>query len=1469
MSERYDELDPTVPLLLLPLRLETRSEQVDGGWTLRVRIYPDDVSLRSLARGLSAQEVEAARAWWRARWLPADEDAPDPWPALVAAVGPGRAPWVAEAMRPTNPGERGAAEPAFPDPPLPDTAPAPRTALLPDALRVVVTQAGRTTSALGEPLPADGVPTGSPDGDLAALGRSLTALTGGVADPTDPLAWVTDFAAAEQVGLGIRVALPDGNAPVQRVTVVGVRTAAAPEATAQEFEDLLDAHRYVDGAALPTVGTVTNNTPDTRAAWSRVASRPGPPPLDPPPPPTVGSAAADLVSALGLSPRACAGWDGGDDRGGEAAQAMMLALWPVTWGGLLDRLLVRPLPGRTKEAVRSHLRLVRGRGPLPAVRLGRQPYGVLPVTSLAAYVDKDRTAAGIADVLRRVAPLWHAAAADLPHVSQGDLDRVLPEILGQGPVSRSVRVRRAIGLGGSLAQVAERVDPAALAGRTALLRVAEHVLGLGAGTFGDPAALGVERLLGLAPADDTDPEVLERLLRPEGHGADYASVLQVLLALSEGQTRAALERLLQQERGQIMRARLLDLAGQVDDGLIELGSAALEVLGNGGFDEVDLLRKAAAAFEKADAPWSADAFLRRFPVLALRPHPIDVAQGQDAVAVLQAVAVTLRAALAYVDVRESVRRIGGVESTAERARLLAETLDCASHRYDAWVTSLATRRLAALREDRPQGLAVGAYGVLEDLAIVGSTPVEDPPPGVDVGVLQPTGSGGAVLAPSIPHAATAAVLRGARLTHDPADGADGALEIDLTSTRVRAAMSVLAGVRAGQPLGALLGYRFERDLHEATPEHRLNAYVPSLRTLAPLVAAKSTDRVAAGAAPAALEAVAAGDVVDGVRLREIYLAERDADGNLPVGSTLRSRLADAPPGSERYAAGAWTAPDPTELALIITALKGLDNLLDAISDLLLAEGVHQLVAGNPARSAAAMDAIAGDAVPAEPDVLTPPASGTAYTHRLLVLARARPSSPRAGWTRSPRAAADQSLEAWARDVLPPASTVVLAADPAGAPVALLSAAGLSALDVVSATGSSPALLWARLRRTVPDLPEALLTARPPGLPAELLTFGELWVLAGSVRALLAGGRPALPADLAPPGTSSGLRQVDLADLRRRAGAARAALAAAPDRAAGRERQLRLTDRLAAFGVGGGVDAGSLEDADLGLHLTALLAERDRRVSSADAALAAYDNAPPPDADAAYAALAGVVGAVFADRLPVLPVLSVPGPADPFRAAQVRAGAATPDGAAIRPWLATAARVRPAASRLVETLMLREALRGPVRLSVVQMPATGPARWVGLPFEGAAPLDAVTACVVDAPPGLKPRAQCVGLVVDGWTETVPRRRELADGPADLVTAGMAVHANGPDARAPQALLLAVSPDGGPWTWQRVAGIVEETVALARARLVTLERAPLGGALLPAVWAQDWSLQGEPVIDPRLLSEFVDVRSAMSYVGELGG
>src|SRR6185369_5143421 len=109
------------------------------------------------------------------------------------------------------------------------------------------------------------------------------------------------------------------------------------------------------------------------------------------------------------------------------------------------------------------------------------------------------------------------------------------------------------------------------------------------------------------------------------------------------------------------------------------------------------------------------------------------------------------------------------------------------------------------------------YGVLED---VRPSPLAEPL------------SHGYIHAPSLGQAATAAVLRSGYLAHRREQ--DSPLAVDLSSRRVRLALGLLDGVRAGQPLGALLGYRLERGLHENHRELVLDRYIAALRALAPL-----------------------------------------------------------------------------------------------------------------------------------------------------------------------------------------------------------------------------------------------------------------------------------------------------------------------------------------------------------------------------------------------------------------------------------------------------------------------------------------------------------------------------------------------------------------------------------------------------------------------------------------------------------
>jgi hypothetical protein len=163
--------------------------------------------------------------------------------------------------------------------------------------------------------------------------------------------------------------------------------------------------------------------------------------------------------------------------------------------------------------------------------------------------------------------------------------------------------------------------------------------------------------------------------------------------------------------------------------------------------------------------------------------------------------------------------------------LLTGALDVTSHRIDAWVTSLASRRLAAMRAQQPTGLRLGGYGWVLNLKPIGKgAPVATPE--AETGeVFARADDTGFVHAPSVAQAQTAALLRNAHLTHSRADAQD-LFAVDLSSRRIRLATMLLDGVRQGQPLGALLGYVFERRLHEL----KLDDTIDDFRLLAPLAA---------------------------------------------------------------------------------------------------------------------------------------------------------------------------------------------------------------------------------------------------------------------------------------------------------------------------------------------------------------------------------------------------------------------------------------------------------------------------------------------------------------------------------------------------------------------------------------------------------------------------------------------------------
>ncbi|MDH5335034.1 MAG: hypothetical protein OEW20_01805, partial [Nitrospira sp.] len=69
-----------------------------------------------------------------------------------------------------------------------------------------------------------------------------------------------------------------------------------------------------------------------------------------------------------------------------------------------------------------------------------------------------------------------------------------------------------------------------------------------------------------------------------------------------------------------------------------------------------------------------------------------------------------------------------------RQQLLAEVMDLLTYRLDAWGTSLATRRLAVMRQAAPSGIRLGAYGWVEQVRRAASL---QPVPALPAGVPAP------------------------------------------------------------------------------------------------------------------------------------------------------------------------------------------------------------------------------------------------------------------------------------------------------------------------------------------------------------------------------------------------------------------------------------------------------------------------------------------------------------------------------------------------------------------------------------------------------------------------------------------------------------------------------------------------------------------------------------------------------------
>jgi hypothetical protein len=1397
-------LAAALPIVLLPVRLEARF--FTSPPELRVRIFPDQLHIEQHEAELTADERAAGVQYWTARWSASDAGAAA-WAVLCAALGPGRAAWVADRLTPTNAAAAGTrAAPAFPDVPLrPSTwSRAARAVALPDRWAVVGITGGAQVfrkwgGAVPDALAASLSPVDRPD--AADAGDDLFA-------PDDEARWLVDFAAAEQVGMAVRIGASDlapGFALSQgldQLVVVGVDWTRTPEDSAEALASLLDAHAVSDGLSYLPIGTPTNTTdatPADAAPAGAVLALALDPARTPDPAALAAGAATRLVRAAGLGERSRFGArvPGATLREPETDAHMANVLWESTIGYYAQQFLAPILDDAAVGRLRQHVvRYLLPSSPVATLRIGRQPYGILPVVASALFrpTDGQPIEAELAAVLSRARPLWdNAAATRAPRLGRtADPDADLLQVLQTTPLSGRLRFRYVMG-------------PLALQnlkGNEARARVQGLTAELAATIIGAPAR----------------PQIADYFADLQSHPLDVPLVEPAATDGAAGLTRNYLREL----AGLVRTSGTTEIGGREDaDTLLE------SLVAHSAARELHVAEKLVVDHYRLS-----EGLIATAPVRALMPTAELLGIETPAPAAGEIVVTTpgelsrlvvprltgTRTLREYLVDRLGERRpdpeVGrlhefllslealATRSVAELEVALRAVLDACSHRLDAWYTSLATRRLLLQRAATPTGVHLGGFGWLDDLR-----PERAPD------------SLGYVHAPSLDHAATAAVLRSGHLAHR--DAAHEALEVTLTSERVRLATGLLEGVANGQPLAALLGYRFERGLRER--DIRLARYIFPLRQLAPLRES--------GAPPApgvSLEAIAARDVVDGVALLEQW-RER------------RQELVE-------FLDRAGTSRGDIEAELARTA-----DLYDAVSDLLVSEAVHQTVLGNTTRAGSALAVLDRQERGEVPAVAGTRRTGLHFTHRVLVLCTDERAP--AGWRiDDPRARAEPRLNAWIGRLLGNPSRIVVAASRSDAPgtamalpIAKLKLSPLSLVMAAKAgSPSEPSELQQRLvaafaTQVGTPAPGTVLTLAKephPSAGADGIGLGALQVMLEWIHDLVTDRRPLEARDLASPDDQLA-EGWDPDELKRRADGAVTAYRSARTalNAALRPRSppaARLSAALAgasAFGVRDALVAGTDDVDALAAAARATLRAMDaalERLSRADAAF--EDRRAAGEVPAKDAALHHTVRLrlLFGDGFPVLPTLEAPRSDELAASLAARATLTRDDDLAPRAWLGRMALVRPETDALVRLLGAAELTGGTEAgdVALMQVPHAPGEPWVALPF-GETPPRAHCAIVAHWSGTADPARTLAGLFVDAWPETVPSATEVT---------GISFHYDAPGARAPQAVLLAVSPAAAEaaWTFDALLETVREAYRLGRIRAVGPRELELLGPVLPATY-----------------------------------
>ncbi|MCZ6900426.1 MAG: hypothetical protein O7F74_09330, partial [Bacteroidetes bacterium] len=873
--------------------------------------------------------------------------------------------------------------------------------------------------------------------------------------------WLFDFEEAVKVGMGFKVNLTPSvyQNGFDRLFVLGIKLSANEAEAKTGLEELIQHHHYgMNGFSIMPQGTPTNNTEDEDSGYSeqedyeetfeRYMIENDEEDPDDFFKKKDGKWLAELlgIDSDKASLKLVANYYQSDQC---EAKAVNTALWNATIGYFMESMMTPVFTDRDETVARDFfIKFVSGRGNIPAIRIGDQPYGILATSTIkninwlnpkanfpiTGHSNELPVIRNIYNICKNVCEDWQQFLTKVAYVGkEGDPHQILLDALGLHASSVEFYQRYAesfahlfnrLNLTGSLGDILrDWIERDYKKRGLDLLKE----LGYSPGEKDDLVPILEKFFLNKAnqlkgDLIDDQPLSEKNPIRPyttpvnpdtEGKNYIYWLIENALTdhdkikrqqGFADGSPKALLYQMLR---------HALEL---------EFSNTALRLYLN-----AEILSQVQVKNAKVDAnfigiqPEASN--LSKYDYLDRKEPRItdqDITVGKY-ISNLLAGDIGLADTSNLKTIINALNHLKDVP-TARLERAFAEHLDCCTYRLDAWLLGFINFQLFGMRYqmegEREQpfktGIYLGAYGWVEDLKPDNEilAPVSLNPelksvfnPDDVLEIVKDSTNAGYIHAPSINQAVTAAVLRNAYISNaSPQD--PEVYKVNLSSERVRMALSMIEGMQQGQSLGALLGYQLERGLHDRYEEAEVDAIIYELRKIFSLVSNRNKETgmeeenedFKQGNSISKIEAR---NVVDGLRLIEHI--KKTGIKTYPFGIEIGDGINQLKEATD------------SQKVVINTEVDRLLNINDAIADLATAEGIHQVVQANYDRAAGTLETYSKGGFPQIPDVIRTPRSGVSLTNRVGIhLVAGLPAPANA----NPRAIAEPAINKFLSDLFP-------------------------------------------------------------------------------------------------------------------------------------------------------------------------------------------------------------------------------------------------------------------------------------------------------------------------------------------------------------------------------------------------------------------------------------------------------------------